>query len=87
METPPRVDDLVALPDGRVLASVEYGDPAGRCCSSAAAAAAHPMKHRAVSPGDRRGARLHAAPAAYAPPSSQQPPPTDRARPELEKQI
>jgi len=30
MEIPPRVDDLLALPDGRSLAYAEFGDPDGR---------------------------------------------------------
>jgi len=30
METTPRVDDLIALPDGRMLAYAEFGDPDGR---------------------------------------------------------
>jgi pimeloyl-ACP methyl ester carboxylesterase len=30
METTPRVDDLIALPDGRSLAYAEFGDPDGR---------------------------------------------------------
>jgi pimeloyl-ACP methyl ester carboxylesterase len=30
METTPRVDSLIALPDGRSLAYAEFGDPDGR---------------------------------------------------------
>ncbi len=30
METTPRIDDRVALPDDRLLAYAEFGDPDGR---------------------------------------------------------